>query len=388
MTEAASVGSFTIDLPDSNAAIALSGAGQGTLQRLEALTGASVVMRGLQLEIRGRSAQLERAAALVELVRPIWQEGEVVSSVDLQAALVSFVEKYRADFEKIRPSFFEMAVGMAFEHFSNEKVDVAVIETGMGGRLDSTNVIVPVLSIITNIGLDHTQYLGTTYQDIAREKAGIIKEGVPVLIGEKQEETEAIFRDISEGKNAPIFFADSNQQIVESDISGPYQKKNINTVIKAIELLTEQFKIDNSHIKMGLRNTISSTGFMGRWQLLGSSPRIICDAGHNIEGTAIVQTELRSIACKKKHYVLGFVSDKDIGPVLKLYPKEATYYFCKANIPRGLNVDELLKLGKEHGLKGTGYSSVSEAFIAAKKNADSNDLIFIGGSTFVVAEVL
>lgn len=302
--------------------------------------------------------------------------------------VVSFVEKYRSDFEKIQPSFFEMSVGMAFEHFSNEKVDVAVIETGMGGRLDSTNVIVPVLSIITNIGLDHTQYLGATYQEIAREKAGIIKEGVPVLIGEKQVEMEAIFRDISQSKNSPICFADSNQKIVESDISGPFQKKNINTVIKAVELLTEEFKIDDSHIKKGLGNTMSSTGFMGRWQLLGSSPKIICDAGHNIEGTAIVQNELKTINCEKKHFVLGFVSDKDIGSVLELYPKDAIYYFCKANIPRGLEANELLTVAKLHGLEGIVYSSVSDAFLAAKQNATQSDLIFVGGSTFVVAEII
>jgi len=302
--------------------------------------------------------------------------------------VVSFVEKYRSDFDKIQPSFFEMSVGMAFEHFSNEKVDVAVIETGMGGRLDSTNVILPVLSIITNIGLDHTQYLGNTYQEIAREKAGIIKEGVPVLIGEKQVETETVFRDFSESKNSPIYFAVSTEHIVESDIAGPFQKKNIDTVIKAVELLTEEFKIDDSHIKKGLKNTISSTGFMGRWQLLGSSPKIICDAGHNTEGTAIVQKELRTIACQKKHFVLGFVSDKDIGPVLELYPKDAIYYFCKANIPRGLDANELLEDAKLYGLEGRAYDSVSEAFIAAKKNAAPNDLIFVGGSTFVVAEII
>ena len=306
-----------------------------------------------------------------------------------KADVVRFVEENKKGIEQIQPSFFEMAVVMAFSYFAEQKVDIAVVETGMGGRLDSTNVLTPLISIITNIGLDHTQFLGNTLETIAREKAGIIKPGIPVVIGEKQQEPSEVFAQVALESGSAVHYADSRITIPETDLLGSYQNKNIATALKSIEVLQGLgFDIGNASISAGLKNVVQNTEFVGRWQLLGSNPMVICDAGHNIEGTQQVQQELNAIGYRQLHYVLGFVNDKNIDPVLDMLPQKAHYYYCKANIPRGMEVDELATKANEKGLIGNTYPSVQAAFQSAKENAGKDDVVFVGGSTFVVAEVL
>jgi dihydrofolate synthase/folylpolyglutamate synthase len=311
--------------------------------------------------------------------------GNMISKSDV----IQFVEQNQEGLKRIQPSFFEMAVVMAFDHFAKQKVDVAVVETGMGGRLDSTNVLTPLISIITNIGLDHIQFLGNTLEKIAVEKAGIIKSGVPVVIGECEKETKQVFLKVAGQRRAPLYFADTNLTVPETDLKGAYQKKNIITSLKAMEVLKKEgMAITSDHIVDGLKKVIENTGFMGRWQVLQSSPTVICDAGHNLEGIQLVQQEIKEADYNKLHFVLGFVNDKDIDSLLELLPKEAEYYYCKADIPRGMDAHALARKTEERGLQGNVYPSVLEAFHAAKENARKDDMVFIGGSTFVVAEVL
>lgn len=307
--------------------------------------------------------------------------GEVIS----EEAVVDFVNKYKSDFERIEPSFFEMTVGLAFEHFKNEKVDVAILETGMGGRLDSTNVVTPLLSIITNIGLDHTRFLGDTFEKIAAEKAGIMKKGVPVLIGERQEETTLTFVEKANTIGAPLSFS----ELPAMGIHAGYQIKNEKTTINAVEILRDLgFAISDSDLRNGLQYFAANTGFVGRWQLLSTNPTTICDAGHNEAGIQEVLKLIESGSQDNLHFVLGTVNDKDIDKILELLPKDATYYFCKADIPRALDAQELMdRAGKFH-LKGDRYTSVAEALKFARMNAGANDLVFVGGSSFVVAEVV
>lgn len=302
----------------------------------------------------------------------------------------TFITKHKSFFETQQLSFFEMTVGLAFDYFAAQKVDISVIEVGMGGRLDSTNVITPEVSVITNIGLDHTQFLGDTIAKIASEKAGIIKEGVPVVIGEFQKETEDVFRIISEKKNAPLYWAsDFDALEIPSDLRGEYQIKNNRTAQTVIDVLQEKgYAIGIHHVAKGLGNVVKNTGLLGRWQILKENPRVICDTAHNEEGLQLVLKQLEKENFNKLHIVLGMVSDKNLDAVLPLFPKDALYYFCKPDVPRGLDVLVLQKKANNFGLDGEAYSSVTKAYKAGLKNANSNDLIYVGGSTFVVAEVV
>ena len=305
--------------------------------------------------------------------------------------VIEFVEKHQPFFDSNQLSFFEMTVGLAFDYFRHEKVDIAIIEVGMGGRLDSTNIISPEVSVITNIGLDHTQYLGSTLEKIATEKGGIIKEEIPVIIGEIIAETKQVFERIASEKKAVITFAETvDSAKYELDLRGLYQQKNVKTVLATLRALQEKgWQISEENIKNGLMNTVRNTGLMGRWQILQDhSPKVICDTGHNKDGIQLVMDQLAKENYKNLHIVLGVVSDKDLEAVLPLFPTNATYYFCKPNIPRGLDASLLLSQARGFGLVGEDYISVKEAYAAALKDASDNDVVFVGGSTFVVAEVI
>jgi len=304
--------------------------------------------------------------------------------------VMGFIKRNKLFFDRHSLSFFEMTVGMAFDYFSKKKVDIAVIEVGLGGRLDSTNIITPEVSVITNIGLDHTQFLGTTLDAIAAEKAGIIKPKVPVVIGETQLETETVFKETANINDSKITFAD--KQIVEiykSDLKGIYQAKNINTVLQTIkELQLKGYKISKEHIKTGLLNVVKNTGLMGRWQQLKSNPKVVCDTGHNKEGLTYVMNQISNESFETLHMVFGVVNDKDLSALIELLPKNAIYYFCKPDIPRGLDALELKNILADNGIIGEAYNSVNEAFNEALRKASINDFIFVGGSTFVVAEII
>ena len=287
-------------------------------------------------------------------------------------------------------SFFEMTVGMAFEYFKKNSVDIAIIETGMGGRLDSTNIISPELSVITNVSIDHVKFLGNTIEDIALEKAGIIKSDTPVLIGEKQNDVSNVFINKAEEKKSKIFFAeDFNIKEYECELKGSYQKKNIKTAIVAIELLNDtEIKINEKNIIDGLNKIIQNTGIRGRWEIIGNKPLIICDVAHNIDALSIVINDIMSIKSNKIHFVLGFVNDKNLDSIVDIFPESSNYYFAKPNIERGLDELELQELFKNNNRIGESYSSIEQAFKSAIKQSDPNDVIYIGGSTFVVSEVI
>ena len=303
--------------------------------------------------------------------------------------VVSFIAKNRPFLEEYHLSFFEMTVGMAFSYFENEKVDIAVIEVGLGGRFDSTNIITPEVSLITNISKDHTDILGDTLPKIAFEKAGIIKRNVPVVISEYQEETAPVFTAKAKEMNTPIIFANHIETSLTTDLQGAYQEKNIKGVIAVTELLIHQgWDITPENIAQGLLHVVHNTNLKGRWQTLGSYPTIVCDTGHNVGGLTYVMEQLKKQTYTHLHIVVGFVKEKDVNSVLELFPKEATYYFCSPAIARGLNVDTLKEIATAKGLQGKRYSSVVEALNAAKAQALPTDFIFVGGSTFVVAEVL
>ncbi|UMB54027.1 bifunctional folylpolyglutamate synthase/dihydrofolate synthase [Lutibacter sp. A64] len=312
--------------------------------------------------------------------------GTVIRKIDV----INFIKKNTEFLTTHQLSFFEMTVSLAFECFAKQQVDIAIIEVGLGGRLDSTNIITPEVSVITNIGLDHTQFLGETLPEIAFEKAGIIKPAVPVVIGEFQEVVFPVFEKIALEKNAPLFLASKNYKAnYLSDLKGSYQQHNIKTVVKTIEVLKEKgFRILEENIQQGLLNVKNNTGLLGRWQLLNTSPKVICDTGHNKEGLGYVLTQLQNEEFETLHFVFGVVNDKDLKGVLPMFPKNATYYFCKPDIPRGLDAEKLQLQCTSFGLKGKKYSSVQVAYKEALKKASDNDLIFIGGSTFVVAEVV
>jgi dihydrofolate synthase/folylpolyglutamate synthase len=302
----------------------------------------------------------------------------------------TFIGKHKPFFEANELSFFEMTVGLAFDYFRYKKVDIAIIEVGLGGRLDSTNIVTPEVSVITNIGLDHTQFLGTTLAIIASEKAGIIKQDIPVVIGETTQETKPVFQKISTEKEAPIYFAEAERYtLYPSDLKGNYQKMNQHTVLRTLQILKEiGWKISAKNTSEGLKKVIKNTGLQGRWQTLGEHPKIICDTAHNKEGLAYVLKQLHEESYKTLHIVLGFVSDKAVEKVLPLFPKKAQYYFCRPNIPRGMDTATLIQHTEGIGLKGNAFPSVQSALEAAKKSAKPKDLIFVGGSTFVVAEVV
>lgn len=303
--------------------------------------------------------------------------------------VVDFVAKNKSFFEENQLSFFEMTVGLAFDYFTKQKTDINIIEVGMGGRLDSTNIITPLVSVITNIGLDHTQFLGTTLEAIAFEKAGIIKPKIPVVIGEYTDETKPIFIEKASKTNSEIYFAsDTITETFPSTLLGDYQTANKRTVQQTISVLENELAISEIHIKNGFINVIKNTGLQGRWQQLGNNPKVICDTAHNSHGLKIVLNQIQKEKFDVLHFVLGVVNDKDLDEILPLFPKNAKYYFCRPNIPRGLDEEILREKASKFNVIGISYNSVSDAYADALKNADKNDLIYIGGSTFVVAEVL
>jgi folylpolyglutamate synthase/dihydrofolate synthase len=335
--------------------------------------------------------------------------GQVIS----ESAVVDFIGNHKAKFEELKPSFFEMTVALAFEYFASEEIDIAVIEVGLGGRLDSTNIISPLVSVITNISKDHTNLLGNDICDIAKEKAGIIKQGVPVVIGERQEFVEDVFRNIARERESNILFAEdmyefrnaninigkqelsyfSTQQLenvlIECDLLGKYQQKNIRTAICALEQLKSQgLNISDENIHSGLSQIVKETGLLGRWQVLQENPKIICDTGHNSAGIREIIEQIGMTDYRKLNIVFGLVDDKNTDEVLNLMPKEANYYFTRASIPRALNEIKLQELASAYDLRGKAYSTVEEALDAAKSDAEKEDMIFVGGSTFVVAEVV
>ena len=303
--------------------------------------------------------------------------------------VVNFISENKSFLEEHSLSFFEMTVGMAFSYFSEEKVDIAVIEVGLGGRFDSTNIIIPEVSLITNISKDHTDILGDTLPKIAFEKAGIIKQNVPVVISEYQEETAPVFTARAKEMKAPIIFANHIETSLTTDLQGTYQEKNIKGVIAVIELLIHQgWDITSENIAQGLLHVVRNTNLKGRWQTLSSYPTIVCDTGHNVGGLTYVMEQLKKQTYTNLHIIVGFVKEKDVNSVLELFPKEATYYFCSPAIARGLNVNTLKEIATAKGLQGEAYSSVTEALNVAKAQALPTDFIFVGGSTFVVAEVV
>ena len=304
--------------------------------------------------------------------------------------VVDFVENHRSFFEENQLSFFEMTVGLAFDYFKNEKVDIAIIEVGLGGRLDSTNVINPEVSVITNIGLDHTQFLGTTLAEIAIEKAGIIKSKIPVVIGEAKPETTAVFIDKARKEKSPILFVEEEElPEFKTDLLGNYQIKNYKTAHATLGVLEQKgWDISNKNIENGFLNVAKNTGLQGRWQVLNTSPKVICDTAHNIEGLSLVLNQLKKENFDQLHIVLGVVADKNLDAILPLFPRNATYYFCKPAVVRGLAVAKLQQKARGYELIGKSYVTVREAYKSAMTAAKTKDLIFIGGSTFVVAEIL
>ncbi len=362
------------------------------------------------LQTAGYKTGLFTSPHLVDFRERIRVNGEMIP----EEYVCRFVEKSRTLIERINPSFFELTTLMAFQYFADSKVDIAVIETGMGGRLDSSNIITPLLSVITNIGLDHTQFLGSTLELIAAEKAGIIKEKIPVVIGEKQIETTAVYNAFSKKMNSPLFYASEIYQIknsflnpsrkqvmyvyrgetlvydkLELDLTGVYQKKNVPTVLQTVDCLREAgLAVSGESIYNALSQVTKITGLRGRWEEIGHNPLIVCDTGHNAEGIAEVAEQLRNTAYRKLHFIFGVVSDKDPSLVLNLLPKDAKYYFTKADIPRALDPSRLAEMAEKYGLKGEIYKEPDKAFAAAKKSASPEDMIFIGGSTFVVGEIL
>tara|TARA_Y100000739_G_C20606678_1_gene465987 strand:- start:560 stop:1750 length:1191 start_codon:yes stop_codon:yes gene_type:complete len=304
--------------------------------------------------------------------------------------IVHFINENINFFNDNNFSFFEMTVGLAFEYFKMKSVDIAVIETGMGGRLDSTNIIFPEVSVITNISYDHVQFLGNSIEDIAREKAGIIKSGIPVVIGEKQNDIVNIFINKAEEKKSRIFFAeDFDVNEYECELKGSYQNKNIKTAIAAIELLNNsEISINEKNIKDGLNKIIQNTGIRGRWEIIENKPLIICDIAHNIDALSIVINDLKLINSNKIHFVLGFVNDKNLDSIVDLFPESSNYYFARPNIERGLDELELQELFNNNNRIGKSYPSVAQAFKSAIKQSNLDDVIYVGGSTFVVSEVI
>ncbi|HRO40836.1 MAG TPA: folylpolyglutamate synthase/dihydrofolate synthase family protein [Flavobacteriales bacterium] len=312
--------------------------------------------------------------------------GEMIA----QEAVTTFVQRHHQAFEPIGASFFEWGVALVLDWFRREHTDIAVIECGLGGRLDSTNVITPDVSVITNIGWDHADLLGDTLEKIAAEKAGIIKPGIPVVVGEAEGTIAEVFRRKAEGVGASVHFVDQGAAMpLQLDLQGPHQQRNARTALAALRILREKgWQISDAHITSGLAHVCRNTGFAGRWQTIAERPHTIVDIGHNADGLRTVRTMLEQTPHERLHLVLGTVSDKDIGRMLALLPKEAVYYFCKADIPRGLEAEALQEKAQEHGLHGEAYPSVQAALAAARNTAHGNDLVLVTGSAFVVAEVV
>lgn len=371
--------------------------------------GSSSHMLAAILQQAGYKTGLYTSPHLIDFRERIKINGKQIPKTDV----VKFVENYKTIFEDIEPSFFEWTVGLAFHYFAEQEVDVAIIEVGLGGRLDSTNVIKPQCCLITNIGFDHVNLLGNTLPLIAAEKAGIIKEKIPVVISQTQLEVLSVFNTKAQNLKAPITFADkqykvlshvfqdgllciellekttNKAQLYKLDLKGTYQIKNLQGVLTCINSLKQKgFLIEDENVLYALQHVKKLTGLMGRWQILSEKPLIITDTGHNEDGITEVVKNIERYSYKKLHMIIGVVNDKDVTSILKLLPKNATYYFCKANIPRGLPEKELFDLAKQHDLKGKKFASVALALSEAKKVAKADDLIFIGGSTFTVADAI
>jgi len=346
--------------------------------------GSSSHMLASVLQEAGYRVGLYTSPHLKDFRERIKINGEMIPEKDV----VDFVADHQSFFVENSLSFFEMTVGMAFDYFSNEKVDIAIIEVGLGGRLDATNIITPEVSLITNIGVDHTAFLGNDLKSIALEKAGIIKKNIPVVISETQVDVEKVFKDKAASLNARLLFAD--KKIIKdhrTDLLGNYQQKNINGVVTVISQL-KGFDVSASEIELGLLNTVKNTCLLGRWQILQNEPKVICDTAHNKEGLELTMHQLLNEPCEELRIVFGVVSDKDLASILPLLPKKAHYYFCAPNINRAMSVEDLYAAAVEYGLEGVKYNSVNEAFSASKNHSFQNDVIYVGGSTFVVAEIL
>lgn len=337
----------------------------------------------------GYKTGLYTSPHLVDFRERILINGQMIPKQNV----VDFIKTHRDLIETINPSFFEATVGMAFDYFAKEKVDIAIIETGLGGRLDSTNIINPLMSVITNISFDHTDLLGDTLQKIASEKAGIIKPGTPVVIGETHPETKDIFIQKALENQSEIYFADTNPNYFNTEIStdllGEYQQKNMITVMQVIEVLkTKGFDISNFEVARALQNIKGLTGLRGRWEILGNKPFVVCDTGHNKAGLEVAMHELSKVKYNKLFIVFGVVKEKETRAIWSLLPQNATYFFCTPSIPRGRNDQDLCAEANQNGVNGKALGTVSNAFNQAIKMAESDDAIFIGGSTFVVADYL
>jgi len=303
--------------------------------------------------------------------------------------VIGFIKKHKLFLEENQLSFFEMTVGLAFDYFAKQKVDIAIIEVGLGGRLDSTNIITPEVSVITNIGLDHTQFLGNTLELIALEKGGIIKPNIPIVVSETQEQTKSIFNQLAEKHQSKIIFADKEAFInYPTDLLGNYQKRNKQAAYQAIKCLGLDFIVSEDNLIQGLQNVVKNTNLLGRWQILQESPKVICDTAHNAEGLKITMHQLKQEVYNQLHIVFGVVSDKDLSSIIQYLPKEATYYFCAPNIQRAMPELELKQKMMQYGFKGENYSSVNDALNSSLRISTKQDVIYVGGSTFVVAEVV
>lgn len=341
------------------------------------------------LQEAGYSVGLYTSPHLVDFRERIRVNGQPIP----EEYVIRFVEEERCFFEPLHPSFFELTTAMAFRYFADVKIDVAVIEVGLGGRLDCTNIIHPDLCIITNISLDHTQFLGNTLPQIAREKAGIIKSGIPVVIGETTPETKSVFQKRAGEVNAPIYFAEENGREdypgIEYELKGLYQKKNSRTILTALPLLKEAgYRLDEQSVRRGFAHVTELTGLMGRWQKLQDYPTLICDTGHNVGGITYIVEQLKQQAFHNLHIIIGMVNDKDIQGVLALLPEDAIYYFTQASVKRALPANDLQKLAESAGLKGNCYPDVPSAVRAAQEKSLPEDFIFVGGSSFIVADLL
>ncbi len=340
------------------------------------------------LQSAGYKVGLYTSPHLVDFRERIRVNGLMVS----EEYVIEFVENERAFFEPLHPSFFELTTAMAFKYFAEQHVDIAVIEVGLGGRLDCTNIITPVLSIITNISFDHTQFLGNTLAEIAAEKAGIIKQGVPVVVGETTPETLPVFEAKAQEVHAPLHLAEQYEPDCDYDfeLKGSYQDKNKRTILCAMHCLQELLEMDDVHgaIAQGMAHVCELTGLVGRWQTLRQQPLVVCDTGHNVGGWTYLSEQIKAQKCRQLRIVFGMVDDKDINTVMEMLPKDAVYYFTQASTHRAIPVGKVMEYATSHGLRGNGFNNVKDAYHQALQDASTEDFIFVGGSSYVVADLL
>ena len=359
------------------------------------------------LQAEGYKVGLYTSPHLVDFRERIRVNGQCID----QERVIRFVEQERSFFEPLHPSFFELTTALAFTYFAEQKVDVAVIEVGLGGRLDCTNIITPILSIITNISLDHTQFLGNTLPLIAKEKAGIIKNRIPVVVGETTAETKIVFEEVAKQHDAPLIFAEDNNEIIASkydnalqeriydtqsfgeihgDLMGNYQDKNANTVLNAVKVLKNNnlIKLSDNSVRQGFKQVSTSTGLLGRWQCIQKSPATYCDTGHNVGGWTYLSQQLAQQNCEQMRIVFGMVNDKDLSTIIQMLPQNAQYYWTQPSCQRAFPVEKVAQIGRENHLHGKAFPTVSDAYQAAMHDADAQDFIFIGGSSYVVADLL